>query len=169
MSDEAKHTTETGPAHRSVEIGVVLLTLAFGGLVLVGSLRVGINWGAEGPRPGFFPFYIALFIIGASLINLVQVWTPAGSGRGVFSTWEQLGRVMSVVVPGGVYVALVPFLGIYVSSMLLIAVFMMWLGGYDWRMTLPISIGVPAIVYVVFERWFMIGLPKGPLEDLLGL
>ena len=49
------------------------LTLAFGVIVLVGSLQVGIDWGVEGPRPGFFPFYISLFIIVASIINLVQV------------------------------------------------------------------------------------------------
>ena len=169
MSDEAKHTTESGPAHRSVEIGVALLTLAFGGVVLVGSMQVGINWGVEGPRPGFFPFYISLFIIASSVVNLVQVWNPAASGQRVFTTWGQLRQVMSVVVPACIYVALVPVLGMYVSSMLLIAVFMMWLGGYDWRMTTPIAIGVPAIVYIVFERYFMIGLPKGPLEDLLGL
>jgi hypothetical protein len=169
MSDEAKQATETGPSHRLVEIGVALLTLAFGAIVLLGSLRAGINWGAEGPRPGFFPFYISLFIIVPSIINLVQVWNPAVSGHGVFSTWEQLQRVMSVVVPGCIYVALVPVLGMYVSSMLLIAVFMMWLGSYGWRITAPISIGVPVIVYIIFERYFMIGLPKGPLEDLLGL
>ena len=169
MSDEAKHTAKSGPMHRSVEIAVALSTFAFGAIVLVGSMQVGINWGVEGPRPGFFPFYISLLIIVSSLVNLIQVWNPDVSGRGVFSSWEQLRRVMSVVIPGCIYVALVPFLGMYVSSMLLIAVFMMWLGGYDWRMTAPIAIGVPAIVYVVFERYFMIGLPKGPLEDLLGL
>ena len=38
----------------------------FGAIVLVGSLQVGIGWGAEGPRPGFFPFYIGLLIIGSS-------------------------------------------------------------------------------------------------------
>ena len=65
--------------------------------------------------------------------------------------------------------ALVPFLGIYVSSILLIAVFMMWLGGYSVWTTLPIAIGVPVIAYIVFERYFQIPLPKGPIEYWLGL
>ena len=169
MSDETKTAAEAGPSHRSVEIGVALMTFAFGGVVLLGSMRVGIDWGIEGPRPGFFPFYLSLFIIAGSVINLVQVWNPAVSGTGQFSTWSQLRQVMSVVIPACIYVALVPILGMYVSSMLLIGVFMMWLGGYDWKMSLPIAFGVPALVYVVFERWFLIPLPKGPLEDLLGL
>lgn len=168
MSDET-HTGESGPSHRSVEIAVALLTMAFGVIVLLGSLGVGINWGVEGPKPGFFPFYISLFIIVASIYNLLQATTLGGIKSGLFSSWEQLRRVMSVVVPASLYVALVPFLGMYVSSILLIAVFMMWLGNYSLWKTLPVAIGVPAVAYIVFERYFQIALPKGPVEYWLGL
>jgi hypothetical protein len=168
MSDES-HMAESGPSHRTIEIAVALFTLAFGFVVLLGSLQVGIDWGVEGPRPGFFPFYISLFIIVGSIYNLLQATTLGGIKGGLFSSWEQLRRVMSVVVPSTAYVALVPFLGMYVSSMLLIAVFMMWLGGYSVWKTLPIAVGVPAVVYIVFERYFQIALPKGPIEYWLGL
>ena len=168
MSDET-HKAETGPSHLLVENGVAVLTTAFGALVLAGSLGVGIDWGVEGPKPGFFPFYISLFIISASIINLIQVNSAGGVKRGVFSSWEQLRRVMSVVVPSVAYVALVPFLGMYVSSILLIGVFMIWLGGYRLWTALPIAIGVPVVAYVVFEQYFQIALPKGPVEYWLGL
>jgi putative tricarboxylic transport membrane protein len=169
MSDQSHPAEETGPSQRSVEIGVALATLVFGIIILIGSLQVGIDWGFEGPRPGFFPFYISLFIIVASLYNLLQATKLGGIKQGLFSSVDQLKRVMSVVVPASIYVALVPFLGIYVSSMLLIAVFMIWLGKYSVWHTLPIAIGVPVIVYVVFERYFQIPLPKGPIEYWLGL
>ena len=32
-----------------------------------------------------------------------------------------------------------------------------------------VSIGVPLVTYVTFERWFLVPLPKGPIEDWLGL
>jgi putative tricarboxylic transport membrane protein len=168
MSDPS-HTAESGPSQRTIEIIVALAALTFGIVILIGSIEVGINWGVEGPRPGFFPFYISLFIIVGSLYNLVQAIGLGGIKPGLFSTWEELRRVMSVVVPASIYVALVPFLGMYVSSMLLIAVFMMWLGEYNAWKTLPIAIGVPAIAYIVFERYFQIPLPKGPIEYWLGL
>ena len=76
---------------------------------------------------------------------------------------------MSVVIPTTVYVLAVPWIGIYVASMLLLAVFMKWLGRYGWGLTLAIAVGVPVIFYVMFEKWFLVPLPKGPLEDLLGL
>ena len=168
MSDQS-HPAETGPSQRSVEIAVALGTLAFGIIVLIGSLQVGIDWGVEGPKPGFFPFYVSLFIIVASLYNLLQATSLGGIKQGLFSSVDQLKHVMSVVVPATIYVALVPFLGMYVSSMLLIGVFMMWIGKYGvWKM-LPIAIGVPVVVYVVFERYFQIPLPKGPIEYWLGL
>ena len=53
--------------------------------------------------------------------------------------------------------------------MLLIAVFMQWLGRYRWELVIAIAVGVPAIFYVMFEKWFLVPLPKGPIEDLLGL
>ena len=73
-----------------------------------------------------------------------------------------------MVVPTALYVALVPWIGMYVASILLIAVFMKWLGNYGWGMVLPISIGVPVLTFIVFERWFLVPLPKGPIEDWLG-
>jgi putative tricarboxylic transport membrane protein len=168
MSDQS-YGAESGPSQRSVEVAVALSTLAFGIIILIGSLQVGIDWGVEGPKPGFFPFYVSLFIIGASAYNLAHVTVLDGAKQGMFSDMEQLKRVMSVVVPATIYVALVPFLGMYVSSILLIAVFMMWLGDYSAWKTLPIAVGVPAVVYVVFERYFQIALPKGPVEYWLGL
>jgi putative tricarboxylic transport membrane protein len=161
--------SDRGPSQRAVEIGVAVFTLILGAIVLIGSINVGYGWTSEGPQPGFFPFYISLFIIAGSVVNLVQVGAINTAVKRRFATWEELRRVMSVVIPTAVYVVLVPTLGIYVSSMLLIGVFMMWLGGYSWKMTLPLAFGIPALAYLVFERWFMIPLPKGPIEYWLGL
>jgi putative tricarboxylic transport membrane protein len=168
MSDQS-HPAETGPSQRSVEIAVAIGTMVFGIIILIGSLQVGIGWGFEGPMPGFFPFYVSLFIIGSSLYNLLQATSLGGIKEGLFSSVDQLKRVMSVLVPATIYVALVPFIGMYVSSIALITFFMMWLGKYSALYTLPIAVGVPAIVYVVFERYFQIPLPKGPIEYWLGL
>src|SRR6476620_6057881 len=102
MSEEP-HANEAGPPHLLFENIVAGLTAVFGVLILVGSLQVGIGWGVEGPQSGFLPFYISLFIIGGSLVNLFNVNGSSGR-RGVFSSWEQLRRVMAVIVPSVGYV-----------------------------------------------------------------
>ena len=157
----------TGPTHRSVEIGVAGATTVFAIIVIIGSLQVGIGWGAEGPKAGFFPFYIGVLIVISSAVNFIRIVTET-SDRGLFAEWGQLAKVMSVLVPTAIYVALIPWIGIYVASILLIAFFMKWLGRYDWPLVAAVSLGVPLAVFLIFERWFLLPLPKGPIEEFLG-
>jgi putative tricarboxylic transport membrane protein len=56
-----------------------------------------------------------------------------------------------------------------VSSLLLIAVFMMWFGRYGIGMSAAVSIGVTIATYLMFEKWFLVPLPKGPIEDFFHL
>ena len=164
MNDDS---TESGPSHRSVEFGVGLAMILFGLIIIIGSLQAGINWGAEGPKAGFFPFYIGVIIIGSSVFNVLQ---NLSEGRNkVFASWGQLRQVLAVVVPTAFYVASIPTIGIYVSSMVLMALFMKWLGRYSWLTVIAISVGVPVVFYLMFERWFLVPLPKGPVEDWLHL
>ena len=157
----------TGPTYRSVEIGVAGATTVFAIIVIIGSLQVGIGWGAEGPKAGFFPFYIGVLIVISSAVNFIRIVTET-SDRGLFAEWGQLAKVMSVLVPTAIYVAMIPWIGIYVASILLIAFFMKWLGRYDWPLVAAVSLGVPLAVFLIFERWFLLPLPKGPIEAYLG-
>lgn len=166
MTDHPHVGATAGPAHRSVELAVAVLMIVFGAVVIFGSLRVGVGWGVEGPRAGFFPFYIGLIIIAASVFNLIQS-LPRGTRGRAFATWEQLRQVLSVVVPTGIYVFIIPSIGIYVSSMVLISLFMRWFGRYSWPLVFAVGIGVPVIFYFLFEKWFLVPLPKGPIEDWL--
>ena len=165
---ERSEPASGGPTQRWVEGGVAVLMAVLGVIIIIGSMQVGIGWGPEGPKSGFFPFYLGVTIIGASAANLVRAFIDYDPDQ-LFADWGQLTQVMAVVIPTTVYVLSVPWLGLYLASMLLIGVFMKWLGRYGWGLTLAIAIGVPAVAYVIFEKWFLIPLPKGPIEDLLGL
>jgi len=165
---EASHGTGRGPFQRQVEIVVAAATALFGIIVMIGSIQVGITWGIEGPRAGFFPFYVGLVIVGSSVVNFIRIF-PEVPASEVFADWGQLRSVMSVVIPTAVYVLIMPYIGIYLASMLLIALFMRWLGNYRWDLALGIAICVPLFFYFLFEKWFLVPLPKGPIEDWLGL
>jgi hypothetical protein len=45
---------------------------------------------------------------------------------------------------------------------------MKWLGRYDWPLVAAVSLGVPLAVFLIFEKWFLLPLPKGPIEAYLG-
>ncbi len=163
-----QHTRSTGPSHRAVETGVTILIALFGVIVIYGSLQAGITWGAEGPRAGFFPFYVGLAILISSAVNLWNTVRPEGPA-GLFAEWSQLRQVMSVVIPATIYVSSISFIGLYVSSAVFIAWFMRWLGKYNWPLVAAVSIGMPVVIYFVFEKWFLVPLPKGPVEEWLNL
>jgi hypothetical protein len=156
-----------GPAQRSVEVGVTIATALFGLIIIVGSLSVGIGWGAEGPKSGFFPFYLGVIIIAASAVNLVEA--ARKSGEKTFADWSQLRKVLAITIPTTIYVAVIPWTGIYISSLLLIAAFMMWLGSYRPLYAVALATIIMVAIYLTFEKWFLVPLPKGPIEDLFGL
>jgi putative tricarboxylic transport membrane protein len=168
LTDNTHPAAEGGPSQRAVEIGVCLFTGLIGAIVIIGSLQVGVNWGVEGPKAGFFPFYIGLIIVGGTIVNLVTILL-AGRSDAKFAEWGQLRQVMSVVIPTAIYVSVVTYTGIYIASMVLIGFFMKWLGRYGWGMVALVALGVPVAAYLMFEKWFLVPLPKGPIEDLLGL
>jgi putative tricarboxylic transport membrane protein len=167
MDEHSEAARGGGPSHRAVELAVAVFTAAFALIVMAGSLRAGVGWGAEGPKAGFFPFYVALVILGASIVNFGAVISRPADHQ-LFAEWGQLRQVMAMLVPTAIYVALVPWIGIYVASMLLIAVFMRWLGRYGWGRIAAIAVGVPVVTFLIFEKWFLVPLPKGPIEEYLG-
>lgn len=156
-----------GPAHRKVELGVAVACAVFGIITILGSLQVGIGWGAEGPKSGFFPFYLGLLIVGSSVMNFRDAWRldPVP----LFAEWVQIEQVLKVVIPTSVYVVVLPYTGIYIASAILITGFMIWLGKYNWMKALAYGVAVPVAIYFMFEKWFMVPLPKGPIEYWLGL
>jgi len=55
---------------RSAEIGVALVLFTLGAIVIFDSLRLGMRWGDEGPQPGYFPFYLGVFICSACAVTI---------------------------------------------------------------------------------------------------
>ena len=154
---------------KTMEIAVAAVFLVFGLVVAWDSRRLGASWGSDGPEAGYFPFYIGLIIIFCSLVTLGQAVAMATAKSAPFVMRGQLKMVTLVMVPTLVYVALIEWLGIYVASTIYIALFMWWLGKYSWLKFVSVSVGVSVAFFVMFEIWFKVPLPKGPLEALLGL
>jgi putative tricarboxylic transport membrane protein len=74
-----------------------------------------------------------------------------------------------VLIPTAIYAGLVTWIGIYASSFLFIGFFMRWLGRYPWWKVVTVSLLTMVVFYVVFEIWFKVPLPKGPIETLIGI
>jgi len=157
---------------RTWEVAVAACFLVFGSVVVWDSRRLGAQWGDDGPQAGYFPFYIGLFIVVSSMMNLYNALASGSKGRAPFVMWDQLRMILVVVVPSVIYVALManPWwsLGMYVPSAVFIAFFMRYLGKYGWLKIALVSVGTMVAFFLMFEIWFKVPLPKGPLEAALG-
>jgi putative tricarboxylic transport membrane protein len=156
-------------SRRTMEIAVALIFLVFGIVVCWDTWRLGARWGSDGPQAGYFPFYIGIIIILCSAVTLFKAIAIKAADNEPFVLRGQLKLVTLVLVPTVVYVALINWLGIYVASTIYIALFMWWLGKYSWVKYVSVSVGVSVAFFLMFEIWFKVPLPKGPLESALGL
>ena len=133
------------------------------------SVRLGARWADDGPQAGYFPFYIGLIVCLAAAVNFaVALASRKDAGRD-FVELDKLKLVLAVLVPAAIYVAVISWTGIYVASALFIAFFMRWLGKYPWWKVGAVSVGTMVVFFLIFESWFKVPLPKGPLENLLGV
>lgn len=158
-----------GVGSRLVELVVAFGLFVVGVVVIVDSQRLGAGWADDGPQAGYFPFYLGLLVCAASVINFIQALRTRAEQDRVFVRADEFKLVLSVFLPTLAYVGLIAWLGIYVASTLFIGFFMRWLGRYGWPMLIAVSVGVSVVFFCVFELWFKVPLPKGPLELWIGL
>lgn len=156
--------SEYGP---ELAVSGIIMSLAI--LDILDSVRVGIGWADDGPKSGYFPFYIALILLCSSGTVFVSTLIKGGKRAAVFAEHQQLATVFAMLVPMTVYIAGMIWLGIYLPSIILVAYFMRRYGKFAWPVTATVALGVSVAFYLCFEKWFMVPLPKGPIENWLGL
>jgi hypothetical protein len=153
---------------RTVEVITLAMVLAFSLLMMWDNWRTGIGWEETGPKPGYFPFYIALITGAAALYGVVrEIFFPPEAGE-PFVMRGQLRRVMQVLVPTILYVPVTQYLGLYVASALLIAGFMIVVGRLKVWASIVTGLAFSIAMFLTFEIAFDVIMPKGPLEHLLG-
>lgn len=158
---------------RWAELGLALFTASIGAVVMFGSAEQGIGWGDTGPEPGYFPFYIGLLLSVASLANGLLTLLRWHALSVAFVSRAAFAQVLSVFIPIALFVAAMPFTGIYLASALFIAWFM-WRDRvrakpYGKWMIGSVSLGAVTASYLIFALWFKVPLDAGPPGDWLSL
>jgi len=151
---------------RAADIVTASILIMLGGLVLADALRLGIGWSSDGPRSGFFPFWLALIMVLTCGLIIIQEARKA-EGR-PFVTRQKLGPVLTVFWPAAAAIILMHWLGLYVSSALYLGFYMRWVGRHSWSAVAVLSLVIPLTIFFIFEKWFLVPMPKGPLEAWLG-
>jgi putative tricarboxylic transport membrane protein len=151
---------------RTADLVTAAVLMLLGGVVIFDSLRLGIGWGTDGPRSGFFPFWLAVLMTATSALIFVQAlrWPVTR----VFVSRAALRPVLSVLGPATAMVVVMQVTGLYVASAIYVAFYMRWIGRHRWPATIAMAVGLSVVTFLVFEEWFLVPMPKGPLEAWLG-
>lgn len=148
---------------RKADLAIAALLAAVGALVVVDAVRLGFGWGPNGPEAGFFPFYLGAGLILCSLIVSIKValaYRKEGPGKPIIPPGA-MKPLLWVLLPAAGMVVATELIGIHLAAAVYLAFYMRAVGKVGWAKTLAISLLAPAILYVAFDKLFMVPLPQG--------
>jgi putative tricarboxylic transport membrane protein len=169
---EAKQTQERPRSARltyqAVEVVVALIIFLVGVVMMMDSQRIGMGWAPEGPQAGYFPFRTGAIISISSVVIFFRAFFGKNRNHELFVSWDSFKMVLCVLIPTVLYVLVTQFIGIYVASVVFIGGFMRAMARFSWLKVILVSVCISVALFWMFEIQFMVPLPKGPLESLLG-
>lgn len=170
MQDDHPHERAMLVSMRTMDIVVALMLLGLAAIGIVESNNIGYGWEeGVGPAAGFFPFIVCVLLAISSFYNLmIAVLKKNADWEEDFVTIAGFRRILFILLPLLLFIAAIHYIGIYVASAIFIAGFMMAFGQSNIFKAASVGIAVPLALFFMFERWFLVPLPKGPLEAMLG-
>jgi len=154
---------------RTAETTFAVLLLLASGVLLWQALRLPISWTEIGPGAGFFPFWLALGVAFQAVLLVVRsLRVPAPSGRAApFVPREAFRPLLIAFLPMVAVIAALNYLGIYLGGALYLAGYMIFVGRHHWSTVVLVTILLPLALFFIFERWFLLPMPKGLLLEYL--
>lgn len=155
-------------SHQAAELIVAVAIFIVGVIMMMDGHRIGMDWAPDGPKAGYFPFRTGAIISMTSVVIFLRALFGKHRNHELFVPWNCFRQVLCVLIPTVLYVLATQFIGIYVAATLFIGGFMRAMAGFSWLKVILVSIGISVTLFWMFEIQFMVPLPKGPLESLLG-
>ncbi|HEU4386024.1 MAG TPA: tripartite tricarboxylate transporter TctB family protein [Anaeromyxobacteraceae bacterium] len=144
-------------------LAIALLLAAIAALVVADAVRLGFRWGANGPQAGFFPFWLGVGLFICAAIEVRRVWVQhrkrVPSGRLMpRGAWKPIAWV---VAPAIGMVLLTELVGLHLAAGIYLGFYMHAIGKVRWSTTLAVAIVVPLLLYVAFDKLFLVPMPQG--------
>ena len=147
--------------HKRLALGAATLCdLALAALGL-GVAWIAWNYGFGSlarPGPGLYPFFVGTAITVFALRLLVTDWrcpAPPLLDRSALRT------VILIALTCSLWIVAMPLLGYVVVTLLACFAFCKILKLEGWGKPLAVSGGTAAFIYLLFDRWLYIDLPRG--------
>jgi putative tricarboxylic transport membrane protein len=144
----------------SSEVIFDLLLLALGLLILIVSMKDGLG-SFRRPGPGMYPLFVAIAILvfgGIVLVKTIRSGSgPALFGEGSFATF------FLMVATFCLWILIMPLLGYVIVTFLATYAFSKVMKLEGWVKPLILSATTALFIYLLFDYWLYIDLPRGIL------
>lgn len=152
---------------RKAEILMAAGIVVTAALMLWQALKLPITWTSIGPGAGVFPFWLSVGVALSAVVVFVQS-LRAGPGNGeTFLTRAAAKPLLIVFLPIVAVIFFLDYLGIYIGGSLYLAGYMWLVGRHRITSIVLVSILLPLALFFIFEKWFLLPMPKGELLEYL--
>jgi hypothetical protein len=142
------------PAGPISNLVTAVVIAALGVAAIVGSLALGVGSPGQ-PGPGTWPLLmgVALLVLSAVLAFLARRTTDAE--RFTRASWQVLAGLVTMIL----FVSAIGVIGFEIPAALLTFVWLRYLGGESWRLSIVISIAVVIAFYAIFVGALSVRIP----------
>ena len=137
------------------QLGAAGVAGAIGVFGLIGSIALGLGR-LTAPGPGLWPFTVSVVITVLAVVLALTGRHGADTEPFTAASVQTAAAVLSLVV----FAVLLPLIGFEIPSLLLVFVWMRFLGRERWVSSVAVSVGTVVAFYVLFVTVLEIPLPR---------
>ncbi len=142
------------------------------GLVMaIQTVRSSSLWSRSGPEEGFFPFLIAIIIVGLSLFITVRSLASIRQQRKEMEEKQEKNvvdvfKISTYLVMMVLYGVLIQGVGFMITSTLFLIFILKYAERQGWKITISVALASVIIGYFVFVFFLKVPLPRGLVKWL---
>lgn len=163
--------TPPGPSGRVARLRGHGHRLGPSSLLAVGAATVTISHQMSlgrltSPGPGLWPFLSGMVLVGCALFLLIR------DSAADYETWTARSvRIGAVLGCLAMFVVAFQYVGLVLPGAALLVVWLRVFAREPWRLVLPLAVGIPVVLFVLFGVALEVPFPPDlvgePLEELL--
>ena len=155
---------------RRAELACALGLLALAAVFAWYAQELPIGWvRGSGPGGGFFPFWLSIIMGAVAAVVGVQEFIKRSAPRHAAQPFFAEGgvrQVLLIAIPAVIMVALIDVISTYLAAILFLLFYTRLIGKHSWPISILVTVTVPIGIFLVFEKFLLIPLPKGYLDAL---
>ncbi|MEW9672432.1 tripartite tricarboxylate transporter TctB family protein [Ammoniphilus sp. 3BR4] len=145
---------------RNAGVWAAATILFFSGVIFYQSMKLDFE-GPLGFGPGFFPFWLSIFLFVLSVTYLLSALKHSIRISDIFPKQQALGEFLAIIGSMVLFVLIVEFTGFMIAGTL--ALILLLYRSFKWYYSLSLSFIITLVIFLIFAKALAIPLPVNSL------